>query len=1261
MSNVPITQIPSWGRLGDIPPCTPEMLIGKGTFGEVYLWNKDGIQMAVKRVQVTDGCAADIERETNIVSQLAHKHIIQCYGVDRDANYVFIITDYAEGGNLDDAAPRLDWDDKKRIVVEVAHGLAYLHNQGIIHRDIKGGNILLTKHDEAKLCDFGIAKVRASATCASSFVRKGTPRFMAPELRRARPAYSTMSDVYALGVVMKELVHGVWTPADYTAIMNRCLNEDPEKRPSVEEIVGAFHVVHRVHNMDAEGDPLKTEQGPSPDEEFLLGCKLYFGDGVDVNHAKGVEMTLRSAYKGHKEAQTNMGQFYQIGFGVLPDYTKAVKWLHMAADNDHAAAQTELGKIYIRGVIAPQDYSRALELFQAAASQGHIEACTYLGQMYAAGLGIEKNYKEAMLWLRVAADRGHAEAQVNIGDMYYDGLGVKRDYTESKKFHLMAASQGDLKAYLALGDMYNFGHGVPQDDREALEWWLKAAKEGDMVAQYRVGHGGQAEVFKAKCNNGLDDVVVKMFLNSDDKDWRREVEFAKRVRCRHIVQFYHVEQDRLVMEYVEGGSLSNAILMSSIEDWETKTQIAKQVSLGLTYLHGQNIIHCDIKSANILLTKDLDAKICDFGRARTVGQSGGDGTLPWMAPELLLEPPQYSCKSDVYALGMVMWEMASGCIQPYQEHVQDSMIDCIVNGITEDIPSNTPEAYTACIQACWHQKPEERPAAAEIFPDINYISQDHDIDDLRVPEDEVDKNLRLPTAFGRNETSLYKTLGEIYYDGYGVKKDYKKSMEWYLKASDTGNSDAMFNIGLMYQNGYGVEQNYAKAMEWFLKASDTGNSDAMHNIGVMYRNGEGVEQDHTMAMEWFVKASDAGHSDAMLNIGVMYDNGDGVEQDYTMAMEWFVKASDSGHSDAMFNIGVMYRNGHGVERDYIMAMEWFLKASDAGHSSAMFNIGLMYHKGYGVEQDCTKAMEWYLKASNAGDPHAKFNIGAMYDDGDGIEQNYTKAMEWYLKASDAGDSDAKVNIGMMYSNGYGVEQDYTRAMEWYLKASDSGDSDAKVNIGMMYHDGHGVPQDYTKAMEWQLKASDIGNSTAMSNIGEMYRDGRGVEQDYTMAMGWYLKASDAEDPEAKLDIGHMYREGLGVEKDYNKAMVWFLEASHAGVAEADLEIGHMFNEGFGVAQDPSQAFMWYLRAAEQGFVPAYPLLSGAYLEGVVATKDDHEAEMWASKAVREAEPWLQTLHGQHFSGTTWRKKKFTDAVESCKKLVDNMARKYIES
>ncbi|KAG0207609.1 hypothetical protein BGX28_001200 [Mortierella sp. GBA30] len=145
-------------------------------------------------------------------------------------------------------------------------------------------------------------------------------------------------------------------------------------------------------------------------------------------------------------------------------------------------------------------------------------------------------------------------------------------------------------------------------------------------------------MFKAKC--GHDEVVVKRFLDSTHKDTKHEIEIIKKIHHRYIVQFHHIELDMLVMEYVEGGgSLAGAIAKNGLKTWNVKTQVAKDVSLGLAYLHSLDIIHFDFKSANIPLIKHKEARICDLGKVRTAGGSGGGGTLQydtWMRTDTVV-------------------------------------------------------------------------------------------------------------------------------------------------------------------------------------------------------------------------------------------------------------------------------------------------------------------------------------------------------------------------------------------------------------------------------------------------------------------------------------------------------------------------------------------------------------------------------------------------------------------------------------------------
>ncbi|KAF9967213.1 hypothetical protein BGZ70_010367 [Mortierella alpina] len=775
-------------------------------------------------------------------------------------------------------------------------------------------------------------------------------------------------------------------------------------------------------------------------------------------------------------------------------------------------------------------------------------------------------------------------------------------------------------------------------------------KADSMKLGKKIAGGAQAEIFKAKY--GLDDVVVKRFLDSKHRTNKREVEIVQQLRHKHIVQFYHVQQDMIVMEYVEGGSLEGAIVKNDLKTWEIKTQIAKDIALGLAHLHSQGILHCDIKSSNILLTEHKEARICDFGLAIRVGESGQGGTLQWMAPELFQDTPQYSAKSDVYALGMVMWEMAAGSTRPYRNHTPDGMIRCIMNGILEEYPDDTPKNYADCIQMCWKQTAEERPAAVEVLPGVERSFQGQggqDLSSARANAEKPHYAKALKEILAARSAPLMDIceLEEMLPPDLKEKlpPSDKRSMDWFnTPSSDFTFAAAMFTVGLILSN----EQEYGEALNWYLAASEAGIALAMLKVSEMYQHGTGVEQDddeaaswyekaveaveaqgrinhryvhhdacvsehHRGIMEWFRDAKSVGSAALKLGLGHAYLNGE-LQLDYNRALDWYHRASDAGSADAMHNISVMYSNGFGVEKDLVKAMEWRLKASHAGSSDALHGIGSIYFNGVGVDRDFNKAMEWWLKASAAGDASAMRNIGGMYHKGLGVGQDYSKAMEWYLKACDSGSALAMHSIGVMYEHGQGARQDCGKAIEWYLKSSNAGCAEAMSSMGVMYRDGLGVDQDYSTAMEWCLKASDAGNVETMYNVGWLYYHGLGAEQDYSKAMGWFLKAGGVGYALAFYNVGLMYYKGLGTERDLDEAMAWYLKASDAGVGVAMFNVGHMYKYGIGVEQDHGAAAAWYIKASDTGITRGMLAIGDMYREGKGVPLDPHKALDWYFKA-----------------------------------------------
>lgn len=154
-----------------------------------------------------------------------------------------------------------------------------------------------------------------------------------------------------------------------------------------------------------------------------------------------------------------------------------------------------------------------------------------------------------------------------------------------------------------------------------------------------------------------------------------------------------------------------------------------------------------------------------------------------------------------------------------------------------------------------------------------------------------------------------------------------------------------FDLGNVYYNGDGVEKDYAKAMKYYRKAAKQGNAEAQNKLGEMYILGQGVKIDNAEAMKWFRKAAKQDNDWAQTNLGIIYYEGYGVEIDYMEAIKWYRKAAEKGNYVAQIKLGNMYCDGYGVEKDYKEAIKWFRKAAEQDIDVAQYNLGIMYYNG----------------------------------------------------------------------------------------------------------------------------------------------------------------------------------------------------------------------------------------------------------------------------------------------------------------------------
>ncbi|RLT92604.1 serine/threonine protein kinase [Ketobacter sp.] len=230
------------------------------------------------------------EWESRIVARLDHPHIIRVIdrGLTSDEMPYFVM-DYVEGLTLKDALKNKKLSDRRklRIIMQVAKALGYAHKNNVIHRDIKPGNILLDREGNARVVDFGIARLSEDtevSTIKEEGMTVGTPAYMAPEQKRGASFTSSASDIYSLGIIMYLMLANKLPKAGYPPpshfnpkipssldkITMACLAEDPDRRPSADKLVALLLKALKGAHLNQEQKVEAQETFKDPKEKFRL-------------------------------------------------------------------------------------------------------------------------------------------------------------------------------------------------------------------------------------------------------------------------------------------------------------------------------------------------------------------------------------------------------------------------------------------------------------------------------------------------------------------------------------------------------------------------------------------------------------------------------------------------------------------------------------------------------------------------------------------------------------------------------------------------------------------------------------------------------------------------------------------------------------------------------------------------------------------------------------------------------------------------------
>ncbi len=362
---------------------TIERELGAGGMATVYLAHdvKHDRKVALKvlRPDLAASLGADrFLREVRIAANLSHPHILPLYDSGAAGGFLFYVMPYVEGESLREKLDRegeLPIPEATRILKEIADALAYAHEHGVVHRDIKPDNVMLSGR-HALVMDFGVAKAVSEATgrhqVTTAGVALGTPTYMAPEQAAADPHVDHRADIYALGVLAYEILAGrppfmgttaqqilsaqvmvapeplatyrPTVPPELAEVIMRCLEKKPADRwQSAEELLQPFEAL----STSSQGiTPVETRPHQAVAPGSRRGVWIAVAAAVIVVVVVAV-MWNRGA--GGQPALASAGRW----IAVLPfESARSDEESTFFTDGIHDDVLTQLGKIGSLRVIA---------------------------------------------------------------------------------------------------------------------------------------------------------------------------------------------------------------------------------------------------------------------------------------------------------------------------------------------------------------------------------------------------------------------------------------------------------------------------------------------------------------------------------------------------------------------------------------------------------------------------------------------------------------------------------------------------------------------------------------------------------------------------------------------------------------------------------------------------------------------------------------------------------------------------------------------
>ena len=1090
--------------------------IGRGGMGVVYLARQEnlGREVALKVIPPTSLSETTRQRflrEAKALATLSHPHIVPVYTAGESGGSLYIAMEYVRGVSLSDlisavrgrgedqeasdvwhsvlhgeAAPRRvgssappgrRMPDKAyvrvclRAVAEVARALGAAHHDGVIHRDVKPGNILIDREGRARLLDFGLAAVQTEPHVTVSGEFFGTPHYVAPEQARGRhDLIGPATDVYSLGATLYECMT-LSPPFDapsVSEVLARVIHDEPAPVRKVNPTIDRDLETIAMKSLAKEPSGRYASMADLADDvdRFLAGEPIV---------ARPVGFPTRLA----KRIRRRPVRSALIALLVVALAAAGVVYVQLRRHRARTRRQSDARQMYERGraqllggtidgATVQADPAKALASLRTSAEAGNLEAMALLARAYHDGLFGRSDPGRAERWARRGAEAGSA-ACMN----WYGFLRVKRgEADEGIRWLVRAADGGDRQALLTLGKLY-----AAKDRDKSMQYLRRAARadvpEAMFLLARMVATPAAARAWLVKASQA-GHVRAKLALASmyaagrgGQRDYSKARELIDQAARGGEAETVYLAAMMLRDEVGDIDSDGPAIVTWLIRATDAGHRKAR-VELGRCYLFGRGVDDNVFDAMKYLKPAaeagDPEAMML-LGKA-LIGEREADKGMAWLD-----RSAEAGNAAAMAAIGSHHESRDPAKARLYYQRA---------------VAAGDETCRVKLARMYWLGKggKADRPGARRL--------------------------LERAAKVGDNTARYY--LGLVLQES-ADPADRAAARKWLRHAAATTRpcqNEARWELADIYATGRGVAKDEKQAERWLQSVGQYSSPDVLAKLAEDFFNGSGVRKDPRKAYRCYrtfarVKPSVT----AKIVVAVLATGTEGVGADYAEARRWFREAAemeDQAPPDqrplvgqAMVELARLLRDGQGGGKDVEAAIRWLNRAVYLRNGAAMVELGDMHRGGVGFAKDPAKAMQWYAKVdtdSKGGDMTVNLGLG-------------------FGPPKNAPDNIAKIRMGDMYAGGEVGQKDYAKAYECYSGALGNYAAGpyppARLRMARLLLAGKGVKQDIATGVAYVRYTAGQRLPEAMLEMGRLYEKGTGVAADAEKARHWFRRAVEAEE------------------------------------------------------------------------------------------------------------------------------------------------------